>query len=734
MELHVINKPNLLNFSGNTMPVSLAIAPYGAYERAQNIQILISIEMADGNGLVGGAEYREIYSDIILPNNNGVVAYDIRSIVNAHLQYHTPRATLNQIIGAPNQSRGFRVSAILQRDGVQIDIIRLTPFHVIKGGLSNLEYNRNFYTQHFDTDKKPLSFYAEKEIVTPDQKFYMFFMSNVNTGTGLRADVKIWLENNTIVNGSTAVSSLLPIRFAVYLMPAGYNDVVNMLSADIGAPAIKYSITIKSGDEIIVSEQVFHLDHRNSYNNTSLMYRNSLGGLDSIFMRGEIEAMGEYEMQTASVVPPPAGVRDAVLQPQIVNESNLEQEKFSGFTGFISIEKLNLLRSLFLSPAVFEVKNNQFIPAIINKKSVKFYKSTERLFSLQIEWARALLESFYTPSGTSGSAESCPALISLTVVQVTKNTCQILWQMPEPYDVLELEISNGTAAETIVYTLNGNNGSEILEFNNPAEAPATATITVKGRVICDAYVTPPSMGPVTEETFTARANTVPVATDDVFTIPVGYSSAAVLTGNVLDNDYDPDYDAIEVVAATGSTTQGGTYSITAAGVVTYTPPSASYVGEDTFTYTVREVADASATATAIVRILVGNTTIGNIIYAKMEERNSRTILVDFLHTTKRADFYVTLWADPLCTIPKDVTNAEINVEIIDEYSLNMGSTFITAGTSTSTRVFSGTEKLVYSGVYYTRRREGTPPISSIKITRKKIQIAAHTTGPAYIVV
>jgi Big-like domain-containing protein/hemolysin type calcium-binding protein len=72
-----------------------------------------------------------------------------------------------------------------------------------------------------------------------------------------------------------------------------------------------------------------------------------------------------------------------------------------------------------------------------------------------------------------------------------------------------------------------------------------------------------------------------------------------VSGNVLSNDSDPDGDALSVTAAVGRTAAGGTFNLAADGRFTYTP-SPSFVGSDSFTYTVTDEFGASATATVVV--------------------------------------------------------------------------------------------------------------------------------------
>jgi Ca2+-binding RTX toxin-like protein len=90
-------------------------------------------------------------------------------------------------------------------------------------------------------------------------------------------------------------------------------------------------------------------------------------------------------------------------------------------------------------------------------------------------------------------------------------------------------------------------------------------------------------------------NNAPRAVSDFVTGTVGNP----VSGNVLSNDSDPDGDALSVTAAVARTATGGTFNLAADGSFTYTPLP-SFVGTDSFTYTVRDEFGARSTATIVV--------------------------------------------------------------------------------------------------------------------------------------
>ncbi len=100
------------------------------------------------------------------------------------------------------------------------------------------------------------------------------------------------------------------------------------------------------------------------------------------------------------------------------------------------------------------------------------------------------------------------------------------------------------------------------------------------------------------------ANQPPVANADPYASVPGVTLNIAAPG-VLANDTDLDVSqTIKAVAASGATSGGGTYALNANGSFTYTPPSATFVGADTFTYRATDGQALSALPAATITITV----------------------------------------------------------------------------------------------------------------------------------
>ena len=94
--------------------------------------------------------------------------------------------------------------------------------------------------------------------------------------------------------------------------------------------------------------------------------------------------------------------------------------------------------------------------------------------------------------------------------------------------------------------------------------------------------------------------TAPLAADD----NASSSNDQPVTVDVVQNDFDPNGDPLEVVSLTSPA--HGSATIDQDGQITYTP-NAGYVGEDSFTYTIQDPGGEQATGTVSVAVLGDNT-------------------------------------------------------------------------------------------------------------------------------
>ncbi|HYC27602.1 MAG TPA: Ig-like domain-containing protein [Chitinophagaceae bacterium] len=646
MEIILLKQPYSVSFSGNPLAFSFAVTPYGDTERKQNIRLIVKVlvEKLSGSGL-----YDEVKSSVFFPDAEGMVSMDVKSLIEPYLHYYQPRPDLTIPLKTPQQQCRYKVSWLLEKDGVPVgDAAESNAYHCLKGGMALEEWHPSeYFTIVAAVDHQPLNFFAQDKIAVSDLRFLSWIYPFADTEAQAvqvlikGSDGTIYtFENNTTVNGEQWAVFCAPIKLSTHALP-------------VGVFPVEACFKVLTASHTVVQTAWKKIEQRNFYEQHTLLYRGSTGALETLYLRGQVDYEADYERTSVSRTLPPSAFKNLSLLPS-KKSSSQEAQKWKGDTGFQSKAAINRLRDLLLSDEVYAYRGGKFIPVEIASKNAKFYSNKDNLISLQLEWTDAHSNRAFTPAGMMPSARTCPAMEKFEVVQLNKKTLQIMYALPIPYDECEVAITiNGT---TDTYRYSGNTRVIRQEFTNPITS-GTLDISLTGCVVCNP--TTGEKGPVSNKALTIYGNAAVVANPDVFTIQNGFSSAITLPKSVLDNDYDPDGDALTVTAASGATTAGGSFNINTAGIVQYTPPSSAYVGTDTFTYQVNEAGGTSTTQT--VTIHVG--TVATTVYAKVVKRNTSTSQ-GTIFTLESGQIWLEFFSDPAGTIPYDISalNLTINYE------------------------------------------------------------------------
>jgi hypothetical protein len=117
------------------------------------------------------------------------------------------------------------------------------------------------------------------------------------------------------------------------------------------------------------------------------------------------------------------------------------------------------------------------------------------------------------------------------------------------------------------------------------------------------------------------ANQIPIAVNDIYIANIGAALTVAASAGLLINDADDQGQSnLSVIPASGTTAQGGSYSINADGGFTYVPPSNSFIGSDTFNYTVKDAQNNQDTAIVTIVVKDPNTPTANPDYYRFSRK------------------------------------------------------------------------------------------------------------------
>lgn len=684
MNVLLLKSPYEVSLTGNPMPFVFQLTPYGDMQRKESYKLHISV-LIETN--YRSRVYVDCFTQIFYPDISGQIKIDVHSILEAYSEFYTPKLSLQKILRCENQSKRYKISYQLQYNDEFVTSLTTTNiFYAIKGGLPYEEWNPiYFFTKNILTDKQPLHYPPAGEKISPDQKIFFYWIYPFDDLADQSVTYTFKLEDGTI-DTFTPSATAKSLKWGITVVPSGISQI--NYTPPGGKLVVSYTIQVFAGATAITAPYTYTIDYRTFYNDYRMLYRNSLGGLDPLRLRGQVDIEADYEYQKSSRISADAYYTNQTLLPQLIQMANVETLKCIGDTGFISKEATDNLRDLFLSKQIFEIISGKLLPLILTANNIKLRSNNDALFALTVSWQRAFLNEFYAPDNAVIIDATCPALEMFDVVQINKSTLQISWAMQLPYDRIKVQII-ADATNTFIYS--GNTGSVEQAFENPATT-GPESITVTGQTICDEETIPMSVGPLGSITFDVFPNSLPVAVPDTFNINSGYNTLTLLDGNLLDNDFDPDGDLIECTSASGTTAEGGNYVVNTDGTAQYKPPTTVFIGIDSFNYKVHEVSDPLAESpNAKVTINVGGTVLVKV-YAKLVPWEFYTVW-NPPQFSLYGKFYVNFYSDIACTQLLDVSDLGI--------ILNMHSKVNSGGTITDTDYTvpaTGVQVLIHDGL------------------------------------
>ena len=670
MEVLLLRKPYEVAFSGNPVAFTFIVTPYTDVEHGQDIGLNVTVEVEEGfNTQVFTAARQDIY----LPDAKGQIEIPVQHILQAYLTQYVPSLNLSTAVVCEGQTRRYRITyQLIANKAIATQSTTTEIFTVIKSGMPYEEWHpKRFFTDYISNKNLFLRYTIAEEKVHADELKFLNWLYPSDAREPMKAIARVQYSNNS--QEQKDISALFSCnKWQICITPAGFRQLgLDALGTNNRIP-LSYDISVVNAQgAIIVAPQRFVLDYRNFYNTYNIMYAGSLGGIETLRLRGQVEAHAEYQKTIVDRVTPSNYFERGILQSPSAATYATENEKFTGDTGFIPKQKMDRLRDLFLSrDCLYEVRNGKLIPIAIDAKSVKLFTTTDKLYSMSIDWRNGFTNEYYAPDNLlSAVSATCPSPVSFFVRQIQKSYLQVLWALEPEYYQVQIQFPGNSGQE--VTTLQGNTGQEKIFFKNPRIAfPANLSpITVRARTVCNSDISPASVSAWVDVSLTPVGNYAPIAIDDNFTMPRGITTLTQLDGNVLANDYDPDGDPIKCVPVNNdSTGKGGKITIAADGKVAYSAPTSVFEGEDTYYYTIQQVDDPTVTASAFVRIIVGSPTTGSVVYAKIVFRNvvsqwqivGGPPLPSTIYVTK-AQVWVDFFADALGSLPVDVTSLNLTI-------------------------------------------------------------------------
>lgn len=361
----------------------------------------------------------------------GTAQVDVRALVDGLLEfglptlsgadtdaYHAPKQTGYFYISYREISTGTPGSF----DDTEVDYERLA----VKGGISYTKWRGNAFWNNYADTSNPGSFpfftwQPSGRMVGLTDRMYLAWL-NYTTSPALVARVLVYYTDGTN-SGDQDFTIDSPVKDKIVYIPVG--------AGQLGLEALNPAKTIYKWDirvfDVYASEDSrsttfsYYADYKKNYNDTVLHYRNSLGGIDALNIRGVIEQQLEYLNEQQAIITGYDYFNGSTVaaQQRIIN--NREKLVYKGDVGYMPKEEQDRLRDAHLNRELWWCVDDKWLPAMNVTGNYKQRTSTDNLWSMPFEWMLGVPgETCYTPKNVNlGDADVSSNVCAATITDIT---------------------------------------------------------------------------------------------------------------------------------------------------------------------------------------------------------------------------------------------------------------------------------------------------------------------------
>lgn len=342
----------------------------------------------------------------------GVAYIDLADLLNSQLAYFTPDLAVGgaQVTGLQGGKFyiHYRRVSNSNTDTAWNTSEEANVCNVIKGGVHPYMWKgNNFFLNYFPTYTPFLTWQQRGRLASLNEPLWLCWL-NVNLAGNVALSVAIQVTYTDGTANNTNYSIATPLKqYFIYYLPTG--------AATLGLQGLQPLKTIWYWDvwvfdtngQQLTERYRYFTDQRNDYNQKFLLYRNSLGGLDTLRVRGIIETNITLDGQDVEMTSTADWPYNATLPRFDASTPHREMPAYKGDAGYLPKEEQDRLRDLFFNREIYMYQAGRLLPVKLTSKQYRLRATSDKLFSLPIEWMLADAGSYYyTPGVTLGDGQN----------------------------------------------------------------------------------------------------------------------------------------------------------------------------------------------------------------------------------------------------------------------------------------------------------------------------------------
>lgn len=347
--------------------------------------------------LISASEYTKIKTFNLKPNPDGITYVYLDGYIDSLLKWVLPVVNTT-FTTASNQVAQFyvRFREVSQATPTpswietELDHIRIA----LKGGVEKQKWSRNNYFLYQDNAKAFYTWEPRDRYVFQNQLAFISCFIKTTGTYKLNISVKKIGVDTPVVSQTNC--SFTAGNF--YHLNVGFTQ-LGISAIASAAPVHYYDISILNPSDAVEFAAVrFYVEARPLYEYVDMIYHNSLGGVSTQRVRGELTISFEKEVQQM----------DGSLSNQLWSDtvkvgesyhSSTKKDTYKGDIGFFATKAhQDACQDLLISPSIYQWMDDRMVPVLNLQKNVNFRKTTDKVFSLPIEWQLAFSNAVYTPS------------------------------------------------------------------------------------------------------------------------------------------------------------------------------------------------------------------------------------------------------------------------------------------------------------------------------------------------
>jgi len=399
--MQIIERPYNISFSLNHIRYVFQLdpeatgVPAGSFGQLQ-VKILFASSSAE--------PWQELATYLLQPAPDSKIFLYIQDLLNSRLNYVLP--SFSEGVYSTHAAEQYGIYTIhyrLIQDGTTPrDYITAeqgyTQF-VIKGGIEKQLHSRNNFFKYWEANNFFLTWQPSNRFIDPNQAAYLTFLNPNYNAPDLDqnfilcyrvADINGNFEQiqGPITQQGLIIHLYLKLKYSL----ATSLSLDQLYSLEIGV--------IKEGEPLNYQYK-FYFEFRPLYNFYELVYFNSLGGVDSIRVRGDITETIERTTTEAfggiNVNEPFARVREH----ENFYSGILLQKHYKGDLGYLRSKELQYsFTDLLTSPGIYMRSSMRWVPVLNMQKSQDLGTRRDSLNKFPIEWELSEQNEVYTPDIT----------------------------------------------------------------------------------------------------------------------------------------------------------------------------------------------------------------------------------------------------------------------------------------------------------------------------------------------